>query len=80
MLPNRGLGSMSAGPKARTALVLPGVPFSWASTPDDPALDLVSDLDIRVDVQMTDWTPAIISTFVSKWSTVDSQRSYGFTI
>ncbi len=45
---------------------LPGVAGNYLSVPDENALDIAGDLDIRVRVAMDDWTPAATSQLVSK--------------
>lgn len=39
-------------------LDLPGVSSAYASTPDAAALDITSDIDVRVDAQLTNWLDA----------------------
>ncbi len=38
------------------ALDLPGTPLAVASTPDAAALDIASDIDIRIDATLSNWT------------------------
>jgi len=59
-------------------LSLPGTSGNWASTPDNAALDIVGDIDLRADVTMTDWTPTGDATLVSKWFI--AQASYALNI
>jgi hypothetical protein len=47
-------------------LQLDGNPGNYASTPDAAPLDIVGDIDLRVEATMTDWTPAGNSTLISK--------------
>lgn len=47
----------------------------WADTPDSAVLSVTGDLDLRVRVALTDWTPAANSTVISKWGGT-TQRSY----
>ena len=47
----------------------PGTSGAYISTPDSAGLDIDGDLDIRVRVSLTDWTPAANTTLVSKWNT-----------
>ena len=56
-------------------LVLDGT-GDYASTPDAAALDITGDIDIRIDLAMTDWTPASQQVLVAKWNTTGDQRSY----
>jgi hypothetical protein len=48
----------------------------YASTPDAAALDITGDIDIRIDVEMTDWTPAATTVLVAKWVATSDERSY----
>jgi hypothetical protein len=59
-------------------LYLPGVSSNNASTPDAAALDVTGDIDIRVKVALDDWTPAAVTTLVSKW--ISTQQSYIFSV
>jgi hypothetical protein len=45
---------------------LPGVAGNAMSVPDEAALDITGDIDIRVRVAMDDWTPASSQRFLSK--------------
>jgi hypothetical protein len=58
---------------------LPGVTSNFLSVPDEAALDITGDIDIRVQVSMDDWTPAAESTFVSKRAGA-GERSYNLAI
>ena len=49
-------------------LVLTGLSGNYASTPDAAALDITNDLDVRVRVAMSDWTPSSNQTFIGKYS------------
>lgn len=64
-----------------TALVMPGTAASdEATTPDNAALDITGDIDIRVDVT-TDWRPlGGESGLIGKWVLSGNQRSYLFTV
>ena len=55
-------------------LFLPGVSFSFASTPDNAALDITGDIDLRADVTLDDWTPVSNVSPITKWGGV--QNSY----
>ena len=44
---------------------LPGVSGNYLSVPDEAALDITGDIDIRVQVAMDDWTPAADQVLVS---------------
>jgi hypothetical protein len=58
-------------------LYLTGVNGNYASTPDAAELDITGDIDIRVEVALDDWTPAVISNLISKWN---SQLSYELSV
>lgn len=63
-------------------LSLPGTAGSYASTPDNAALDITGDIDIRADVTLTDWVTSggISQMFVAKYNTTGNQRSYRFEV
>jgi hypothetical protein len=63
-----------------TALDLPGTTGSHASTPDNAALDIVGDIDIRVRCAADDWTPASEQMPIAKNNTTGDQRSWAFSI
>lgn len=56
-------------------LVLDGT-GDYASTPDAAALDIAGDIDIRIRLYMTDWTPAANTVLVAKWVATGDQRAY----
>lgn len=58
-----------------TGLRLFGVSGNYATTPDSAALDITGDFDARVNVTLTDWTPAIPAILFGK-SGAAGQRSY----
>lgn len=59
-------------------LNLPGLSGSFASAPDSVAASITGDIDIRVQVLMTDWTPAFAQVFAAKYTA--GQASYIFFI
>jgi hypothetical protein len=61
-------------------LYLPGVAGSYAVTPDVSALDVVGDIDIRVDVTLNSWKPGTEQVLVSKWTNTGPQFSYIFDV
>lgn len=63
-------------PNALPFLSLPGVLGNVASTPDAPANQLTGDLDIRLKLALTDWTPATNNGLISKNQDAGSQVSY----
>jgi hypothetical protein len=61
-------------PKAKQ-LILPGTTTGYVSTPDSTAADITGDLDIRLWMMATDWTPASIQYLLTKFETA-GQISY----
>jgi hypothetical protein len=57
------------GDNAGNYVYLPGVGGNYLSVPDEAALDITGDIDIRVQVAMDDWTPTAAQTLLSKYST-----------
>ena len=55
---------------------LPGVAGNSMSVPDEAALDITGDIDIRVQVALDDWTPAAASTVISKVGTAGNLAWY----
>ena len=58
---------------------LPGVAGNFLSVPDEAALDITGDIDIRAYVALDDWTPALKIIFVSKYATA-ANLSYAFNV
>lgn len=56
------------------ALLLDGSVGAYASTPDVAALDIVGDIDLRVEFVPTSGTQN--TALLSKWTTTGNQRSY----
>lgn len=56
-------------------MLLPGIAGSYASTPDNAALDIVGDIDLRFDGTI-DWTPAAPPSLIAKWNEATNNRSY----
>lgn len=76
-------GSDTGDPKfldrtTRNYVYLPGSTGNYLSAPDETALDITGDLDIRVYVAMDDWTPASAMMLLSKSNTASSNswRAY----
>jgi hypothetical protein len=46
---------------------LPGVASNYLSVPDEAALDITGDIDIRVKVALDDWTPAAQNGLLAKY-------------
>lgn len=61
-------------------LLLDGTSGNYASTPDAASLDIVGDIDLRVRVAMTDWTPAAEQTLIAKYTATGNQRSYALAV
>jgi len=59
-------------------LTLPGLAGSYASTPDNAALDIVGDIDLRAEV--SGWTAGVYHPLIHKWNDTINQASYGFSI
>ena len=57
-------------------MFLPGVAGSYASTPDNAALDIVGDIDLRVDLAHDTWRPAAAEILIGKFTSAGNQRSY----
>ncbi len=56
-------------------------PTSIASTPDIAALDIVGDIDIRMDVWPDTWRPREVMVVAAKWDlTTVNQRTWAFII
>ncbi|MGW1762752.1 carbohydrate binding domain-containing protein [Streptomyces sp. NPDC002073] len=51
----------------------------YVSTPDNSALDLTADMDLRADVSL-DWTAPTEQILINKWSEIGDQRSYALTL
>lgn len=49
-------------------IYLSGVTGNSMSVPDETALDIVGDIDIRFKMSMDDWTPAALVYLLGKWS------------
>jgi hypothetical protein len=52
---------------------------NYVSTPDTAALDITGDIDLRIDVTLTDWNPGSFRTLIAKY-TPANQKSYGLGI
>jgi hypothetical protein len=58
-------------------LSLPGISGNYASTPDNAALDITGNIDIRGETRLVDWSPAgEAKTLINKFNTVGGQASY----
>ena len=61
-------------------LALTGLSNSYASIPDESALDFAGSHTIRVRMRMPDWTPAVAAPLVMKWPWSSGQWSWGHRI
>jgi pimeloyl-ACP methyl ester carboxylesterase len=68
--------SMAAAHGGGSGMTLPGTSGSYASTPDATSLDIVGDIDLRAEIEATDWTPSANRSIISKYTTATAQRSY----
>jgi hypothetical protein len=60
---------------------LPGVASNFLSVPDEAALDITGDIDIRVQVSADDWTPSAQGWIVTKWGAVGvARQSYSLVL
>lgn len=55
---------------------IPGTASNFVSTPDNAALDITGDIDIRADVTMGSWVTSTDQAIVSKYNATGNQRSY----
>lgn len=61
------------------ALVLPGDPLAWATTPDHSSLDITGDIDLRIDLTLEDWHQGDVA-LLAKYDTATANRSFIFWI
>lgn len=62
-------------------LVLPTEVGSYATTPDNAALDITGDIEIRAEVRRDSWSEiAAVETLLAKWVVTGNQRSYWFLL
>lgn len=50
---------------------------SYVSTPDKASLDVVGDIDIRLEIEPFGWRPGEYLWLASKWNDTGNQRSWG---
>jgi len=62
------------------ALVTTGTSTSYASTPDNAALDIVGDIDLIADFIPETWPPPADATLLAKYADSTAQRSYRIDI
>lgn len=58
------------------AVALTGEVDSYTSTPDHASLDLVGDLELRVDMAPAQWPPASDQTIIGKYADATDNRGY----
>lgn len=59
-------------------LSLDGSSGCYASTPDSAAISVTGDIDLRIRLSTTDWTPSEADTFIAKRANASDQISYIF--
>jgi len=74
-----GLANIRPVNEVRSAR-LTGAAGTYISTPDNAALDITGDIDVRVKVALDDWTPGSLNTFLGKYNGAGNQRAYWFYI
>lgn len=62
-------------PGTESYLALDGTATGIASTPDAAALDIVGDIDVRVEAT-ADWGSAHVQNLIGKWTATGNQRSW----
>jgi hypothetical protein len=75
-----GEGSGGSGGAQPPGMRTPGVSGSNATTPDNAALDITGDLDLRALISLDDWTPSAQIGIMGKWTLAGNQRSYLFAM
>jgi hypothetical protein len=66
-------GELSVGTPGQALSLRNG---SYVSTPDNAALDIVGDLDVRVRAALDDWKSGYVQILLSKYLSTGDQRSY----
>lgn len=64
----------------RSMLIVTGSENSYATTPDNAALDIVGDIDLRIGLRMQDWSPGVDKILMAKYHITSNQRSWIFRI
>ena len=69
-------------PAVGTYAYMPGVWSHYLSTPDAPALDLTSVVDVRIEITPDSWRPDLATILASKrqWSTDADADSWSFMV
>lgn len=63
-----------------SGLRLPGTVGNYASAPDSSELSVLGDIDIKVKLELPDWSPSSLVFVLSKWLTTGDQRSFYFGV
>lgn len=72
-------GQSSTGALRLAGLAATGTDQARVTTPDAVDISITGDIDVRVQVALDDWTPAVASTLMSKWDS-GTQRTFVFYI
>lgn len=75
-----GEGNGGNGGNQPPGMRTPGVSGSNATTPDNAAIDITGDLDLRALITLEDWTPAAQIGIMGKWTLAGNQRSFLFAL
>lgn len=59
---------------------IPGSANNNMTVPDEAALDITGDLDVRVYCALDDWTPAATASLAAKYVATGNQRSWGLNV
>lgn len=71
---------LQTGSAGEGYISLPGAINNYLSTPDSVPLSIVGDLDVRIKVALTDWTPSGKMCLVAKWGSSAGSRSFRWEI
>jgi collagen type VII alpha len=61
-------------------LYLGGQSGQYVSTPDQAALRITGDIDVRVRVALDDWTPTADQSLIGKYNTTTNQRAWRLVV
>lgn len=62
------------------SISLPGTNTARLELADTAALSITGDLDVRIKVALTDWTPAATGQLIAKWRSTGTSRSWRLII
>jgi hypothetical protein len=54
--------------------------YGYAGAPDNAALDITGDIDIRVDLEPNSWRPDVEYIIAAKWLTTGNNRSWALSL